>query len=44
MSFRDSDEFELNGLTLVQCAKSGAFDRRDMYEHILPPSWGWMKP
>src|SRR5476649_617678 len=30
------DEFELNGLTFVQCAKSGAFDRRDVHEHILP--------
>ena len=34
------DEFKLNGLPLVQCAKSGAFDRRDVHEHILPAFLG----
>src|SRR5215831_14539243 len=34
------DEFVLNGLTFVQRAKSGAFDRRDVYEHILPAFLG----
>jgi len=34
------DEFELNGLTLVQRAKSGAFDRRDVHKHILPAFLG----
>src|SRR5476649_916278 len=29
------DEFELNGLTFVQRAKSGALNRRDVHEHIL---------
>src|SRR5215468_9615462 len=34
------DEFVLNGLTLVQSAKSGAFNGRDVYEHILPAFLG----
>src|SRR5262249_49329025 len=34
------DEFVLNGLSLVQGAKSGAFDRRDVHKHILPAFLG----
>src|SRR5262249_4006675 len=34
------DEFVLNGLSFVQSTKSGAFDRRDVYEHILPAFLG----
>src|SRR5262249_11308182 len=34
------DELVLNGLSLVQSAKSGAFDRRDVHKHILPAFLG----
>src|SRR5262249_59581756 len=34
------DEFVLNGLSFVQGTKSGAFDCRDVDEHILPAFLG----
>src|SRR5215470_9914187 len=33
-----ADDFELDLLTLIECAESGTFHRRDMNEHVLSAS------